>query len=51
MPHSKPSVERARQTIRNAAAEGNETAQEMLRGVERDERTEAEHGEDAVERP
>lgn len=51
MPHSNPGVEAARQTIRDAAAEGNKTAQEMLKGVERDERTEAAHGEDAVQRP
>lgn len=51
MGHSKPGVERARETIRDAAAAGNKTAQEMLRGVERDERKEAKHGEDAVERP
>jgi hypothetical protein len=38
VPHSDPKVEAARTTIRNAAAEGNKTAQAMLKGVERDER-------------
>lgn len=51
MPHSDAGVEAARQTIRDAAAEGNKTAQEMLKGVERDESREAREGEDAVERP
>lgn len=51
MPHSNAGVEAARQAIRDAAAEGNKTAQAMLKGVERDERREATSGEDAVERP
>jgi hypothetical protein len=51
MAHSNPAVEHARQTIRAAAAEGNKTAQEMLKGVEKDEAKEALHGEDSVERP
>jgi hypothetical protein len=51
MAHSDPNVENERQTIRDAAKGGNKTAQEMLKGVERDERTEAQRGEDAVERP
>lgn len=49
--HSNRGVERARQDIREAATAGNKTAQSMLKGVERDERKEAERGEDAVERP
>jgi hypothetical protein len=51
VPHSNRSVEAARQRIRDAAAEGNKTAAEMLKGVERDERKEARDGEQAVERP
>jgi hypothetical protein len=51
VPHSDPQVEAERQLIRDAAAEGNKTAQEMLKGVERDESREAKHGEDSVERP
>jgi hypothetical protein len=51
MAHSDSGVEKARQLIRDAAADGNKTAQAMLKGVEKDERTEAKHGEDAVERP
>lgn len=51
MGHSNRYVEAARQTIRDAAEGGNKTAQEMLKGVEADERKEAAQGEDAVERP
>lgn len=51
MAHSNKGVEAERQLIRDAAAEGNKTAQEMLKGVEADERKEAKHGEDAIERP
>lgn len=53
MAHSNKGVEAARQTIRDAVAKDpfNKTAQEMLKGVERDEAKEAAQGEDAVERP
>lgn len=51
MAHSNEGVEAARQLIRDAAAKGNKTAKEMLKGVEADERREAADGEDAVERP
>lgn len=51
MAHSQRGVEKARQTIRTAAAQGNKTAQEMLKGVKKDESKEAREGEDAVERP
>lgn len=51
MAHSDPQVEAARQRIRDAAESGNQTAREMLKGVERDERKEARDGEQAVDRP
>lgn len=51
MAHSNKGVQKARDVIRQKAAQGNKTAQEMLQGVERDERKEAEQGEDSVERP
>jgi hypothetical protein len=51
MAHSNPQVESERQMIRDAAEKGNKTAQEMLKGVEADERKEAKHGEDSIERP
>jgi hypothetical protein len=51
MAHSNSGVQKARDRIRAEAEAGNPTAQEMLRGVERDEAREERDGEDAVQRP
>jgi hypothetical protein len=50
-PHPDKGVERARQAIRDLAAKGDKSAQEMLKGVEKDEKKEERDGYDSIERP
>jgi hypothetical protein len=49
--HPDKGVQRARQDIRDLAAKGDKSAQQMLRGVERDEAQEERDGHDSIERP